>query len=229
MKNAILFTLMLIGITGCAQKAGVVEVKNFAKGLNATDVQILDVRTIDEYNNGHIKNALQADWNNKTEFANRTQHLDKTKPLYIYCQAGGRSAAANQYFVNNGFTQVVELKGGMIAWKQAAQDVEGKSNTVQMTMGDYNKLISDTTKIYLVDIGATWCPPCVKQKPILDALVKAHPNKFVLINIDGGTHINLKDALKVDGFPALLVYKNGVVSQRFDGFTEKDKIEKALF
>ncbi|MBL0133906.1 MAG: rhodanese-like domain-containing protein [Chitinophagaceae bacterium] len=50
----------------------------FEKGMTQPNVQILDVRTAGEFRNGHLKNALQADWRDKNQFKDRTQHLDKT-------------------------------------------------------------------------------------------------------------------------------------------------------
>jgi rhodanese-related sulfurtransferase len=229
MKSIILILTIAISILGCAQKvATVVDAAKFAEGLKNENIQILDVRTIGEYNAGHIKNALQANWNNQTEFAARTQHLDKTKPLYIYCQAGGRSAAANAYLVQQGYANVVELKGGMIAWKNANQAVEGATETSQMTKADYDKLVADTTKTYIVDFGANWCPPCVKQKPIIDEIKKELGDKITVINIDGGVHTNLSKEMNVDAFPVLFIYKNGKQTMRFEGLTPKDMLTKEI-
>ncbi len=222
---------ILFCIVSCQTNAqnSVVDAATFAKGLTQNNIQILDVRTMDEYNNGHIKNALQANWNDTEEFAKRTVHLDKTKPVYLYCQAGSRSAKANSYLQQQGYKNIVELKGGMIAWKQANQVIEGANTAAQMTVADYKKLIADSTKIYLVDFGAVWCPPCVQQKPIIEALQKEYPNKFVFIPVDAGLHINVNTAMGVSTFPTLFVYKKGKQTMRFEGLTPKEMLVKELF
>jgi rhodanese-related sulfurtransferase len=78
----------------------------FSKAIAQPDAQILDVRTAGEYQSGHIANALQANWLDPKEFKNRTQHLDKSKTIYIYCQSGGRSASAQTALIQAGFTLV---------------------------------------------------------------------------------------------------------------------------
>ena len=83
----------------------------FNKAIAQTGAQILDVRTATEYQSGHIANALQANWLDPEEFKKRTQHLDKAKTIYIYCQSGGRSASAQAALIQDGY-KVVNLEGG---------------------------------------------------------------------------------------------------------------------
>src|SRR4051812_6406826 len=89
----------------------------FEKAITTQEnIQVLDVRTHGEYFSGHIQNSLQADWNDGKEFERRLAFIDKNKPVYVYCLAGGRSAAAAQKMRNAGFKNVYELKGGTNAW-----------------------------------------------------------------------------------------------------------------
>ena len=126
---------------------------DFNKGISGENVQILDVRTAGEYKTGHIKNALQADWNNKDQFNERIQYVDKDKPVYIYCLAGGRSTAAAEWMRKNGFTNVLELTGGINDWKKAERPLEGVSEEKQMTIEEYRAKIP-TDKTVLIDFGA---------------------------------------------------------------------------
>src|SRR5437868_3773366 len=93
----------------------------FEKRINTQQPQLLDVRTAGEYQSGHIKKSLQADWLNKEQFTDRIKYLDKNKPLLVYCASGMRSGAAAKWLLENGFTDVQNLKGGMVSWK-----LEGK-------------------------------------------------------------------------------------------------------
>jgi rhodanese-related sulfurtransferase len=125
MKKLIYMMLFSILFFSCkAQSGSKISIVAFEKGIAGKGSQLLDVRTIEEYNNGHIKNALQANWNNQEEFQKKVANLDKRKPLYIYCQVGGRSAAATAWFLQNGFTKVYDLKGGFSAWKAADKPTE---------------------------------------------------------------------------------------------------------
>ena len=76
---AIVFALAIFFVS-CAQQNTNVKTINaqaYKLEIEKQGVQILDVRTAGEYQGGHIKNALQANWNDRSEFEKRTQHLDK--------------------------------------------------------------------------------------------------------------------------------------------------------
>lgn len=191
------------------------------------NIQILDVRTAGEYQSGHLKNALQADWNNAAQFKERTAALNKNIPVYVYCLSGGRSAAAAQWLQQQGYNNVVALKGGMNSWKQSGKPVETTVAAVQMNMTDYNTLIkSDGT--YLVDFGAEWCPPCKKMEPVLNDLEKSAGSKFKLIKVDGGVHTNVMTALKVVSLPTFIIYKKGKETWRKEGIVTIEELRAAL-
>jgi rhodanese-related sulfurtransferase len=125
MKELIYIMLYSMFFFSCkAQSGSKISIVVFEKGITEKGSQLLDVRTIEEYNNGHIENAVQANWNNQDEFKNKIASLDKSKPVYLYCQVGGRSGAAAAWFVQNGFKKVYDLKGGFSAWKAADKPIE---------------------------------------------------------------------------------------------------------
>lgn len=79
------------------------------------DYQLIDVRTAGEFNNGTIEGAKNINYY-ETDFVDQIKQLDKTKPTLIFCQAGGRSAAALKKFEALGFEYVLELEGGYGNW-----------------------------------------------------------------------------------------------------------------
>ena len=196
--------------------------EDFEKGIAGTNVQVLDVRTFKEYNTGHIKNALQADWTNSSQFSDRIQYLDKDKPVYIYCLVGGRSTAAADWMRKSGFKNIVELIGGINAWKQAEKPLEGSTNEPQMTMEQYLAAIS-ADKMVLVDFGAAWCPPCVKMAPVIDELQNNKDLKFRLIKIDAGIHTNLMKAMNIEPIPLFIIYKKGKEVWRKEGIVSREE------
>ena len=200
---------------------------DFSKGIEAAKVQVLDVRTATEFKAGHIKNALQADWNNREQFTERVQFVDKDKPVYIYCLVGGRSAAAADWMRKNGYINVVELTGGINAWKKAQLPLENATEEKQLTIDEYwAKIAKD--KITLVDFGARWCPPCVKMEPVLEELQQSKKLKFELIKIDGGIHTNVMTALNIEPIPFFIVYKNGKEVWRKQGVVSKEELTKQI-
>jgi len=203
-----------------------VDATKFSQAIAAPGAQILDVRTATEYQSGHIANALQANWLDPKEFKNRTQHLDKSKTIYIYCQSGGRSASAQEALMQAGY-QVVNLEGGMSNWRMQQMPVEGVGNTVQMRVEDFEKIIQSNQYV-LVDIGAIWCPPCRKMQPVMDALKQSPPKPFYFLAVDGGQDIDVMKSVKADDLPTFIVYKNGKEVWRKVGVTPKADIEKAF-
>ena len=69
------------------------NVAAFEKMMTEKQGIILDVRTQDEYNEGHIDNCVLIDWYSAS-FNKEVEKLDKTKPIYVYCHVGGRSSSA---------------------------------------------------------------------------------------------------------------------------------------
>lgn len=83
-------------------------------------VQLVDVRTPEEFASGHIEGAVLIDYYD-TDFGERIGKLDKTKPVMVYCAAGGRSGSTAEQLNKMGFKKVYDLEGGMRAWRSAGK------------------------------------------------------------------------------------------------------------
>jgi rhodanese-related sulfurtransferase len=79
------------------------------------DVQLIDVRTSEEYSKGFIEEAQNIDYNS-TDFANKISKLDKNKPVLLYCAMGGISSKASKIFKSLEFKKICDLKGGFLSW-----------------------------------------------------------------------------------------------------------------
>jgi rhodanese-related sulfurtransferase len=213
--------LLFVACTSTAQNANL-EVTEFEKAVNQPNIQLLDVRSAEEFASGHLKNALQADWNKDAEFAERINALDKSKPLYVYCLSGGRSSSAVKWLLDNGFAKVYNLNGGISAWDRAGKYIEGQQAVPIISWQNYLTMIP-TDKTVLVDVGAEWCPPCKKMNPIIDSLIA---QKYNIIKIDGGTQPELCNKLKIEGFPVFIVYKNGKETKRLQGIVTIGELKK---
>lgn len=216
-------TTCLISCQNQAQEKASMPAPEFSKAIDKGGVQVLDVRTAEEYNGGHLKNALQADWKNQAQFKDRTQYLDKNKPVYVYCLGGGRSAQAADYLRQNGYAQVVNLEGGMTAWRNANLPVEGQSNVPRMSEQDYAKLTSASNMV-LVDFGATWCPPCKKMEPIVAEFKKAQAGKVTVEAVDGGSQTDLMKSKNVEALPTFILYVSGKEVWRKQGVLTLDEM-----
>ena len=104
----------------------VIPAKEFAEFIMQTDVQILDVRTLEEFDAGHIHGAMMIDYRTDPDgFLVRAEALlQKDKPVALYCRSGMRSHAAAELMLKNGFKRIVELDGGIIAWQEAEMRID---------------------------------------------------------------------------------------------------------
>lgn len=82
---------------------------------NKGEVQLVDVRTPEEYNAGTIGGAINMDFYS-ADFQSQLATLDKEKPVMIFCKSGGRSGQTLEMMKEMGFTTVLELEGGYSNW-----------------------------------------------------------------------------------------------------------------
>jgi phage shock protein E len=95
----------------------------FASHIKNENIQLIDVRTKTEFDQGHIKNAKHFHIYSKS-FQDSVLTLDKNKPVYLYCKAGSRSEEASLELQKLGFTKIYDLKGGISSWKANGLEIE---------------------------------------------------------------------------------------------------------
>jgi sulfur-carrier protein adenylyltransferase/sulfurtransferase len=88
--------------------------------------RVIDVRQPEELTGplGHIEGVEHIP---AAELAAASRHWDRSEPIVVICRSGGRSAAAAGQLARVGFTQVMNLRGGMLAWNQAGLPVAAGS------------------------------------------------------------------------------------------------------
>ena len=93
----------------------------------------------------------------------------------------------------------------------------------------FTKLTSQSEKAVLIDFWATWCGPCVKLTPELEALAAAHDDLVVgKINIEDQENVELAVSLGVNSIPALFFYRDGKLVKQLVGFMKKSELESKL-
>ena len=124
MKKMLTLLLAALGLTtACGQdNYENTDVQGFSELVADTNVVVLDVRTAAEFTEGHIKGAVLIDQGQSdfVEKAKATLPIDKK--IAIYCRSGRRSANAAGKLAEVGY-KCVNLKGGIIAWKEAGKPV----------------------------------------------------------------------------------------------------------
>lgn len=119
------FISSLIGLlTGCfcccgQQKYKSVDVEVFGQIIADDSVQAVDVRTAEEFAEGHIdvKGVKNIDFRQADFMRQATERLEKSRTVAVYCRSGRRSADAARLLSAAGYT-VVDLKGGIIEWQR---------------------------------------------------------------------------------------------------------------
>ena len=137
MRNRLLFVTVIIsllalvpaGLAGCGSKTDttatgyenvtVAEASTLIKdNQNNPDFVILDVRTPQEYADGHIADAVNIDLNSGS-FDTEIAKQDMNKTYLVYCRTGARSASASGIMIGLGFTHVKNMTGGITDWTAA--------------------------------------------------------------------------------------------------------------
>ncbi len=78
---------------------------------------LLDVRTEEEYEEGHIKGAKLIDLRQPQEFMDEIEALDKSKSYFVYCRSGRRSTQACLLLDQQNVAATYNLKGGILEWQ----------------------------------------------------------------------------------------------------------------
>ena len=153
MKKFLTCLLATLGLTSaCGQQSFEdADVNEFAEMVGNPDVVVLDVRTAEEFKEGHLDGALNIDVN-KGDFLEKAKAvlpIDKT--IAVYCRSGRRSAVAAVELASQGY-KPVNLKGGIIAWEKAGKPV--------------------TTDMYEVDVFKTKSGKTVKFHALMHASIR---------------------------------------------------------
>ncbi len=119
--------LCLVSLSACTQK----NKENF-KNLSSDDfeqliqdenVQVVDVRTVAEYSQGHLPNSLNINVLDETFSASVDEQLDIKRPVAVYCRSGKRSRNAAKILEKKGYT-VYNLDKGFEDWKKNNKEIE---------------------------------------------------------------------------------------------------------
>ncbi|GAB5401370.1 MAG: hypothetical protein Aureis2KO_29550 [Aureisphaera sp.] len=124
MKKILVMALMAsIVILGSCKEENTREIemvsamKVYEAVYGEENLQLIDVRTQEEFSVSHLKNA-QNICVTSNNFKEKVASLDKEKPVYVYCKKGGRSAKAASILKDMGFTKVYDLQGGITSWQE---------------------------------------------------------------------------------------------------------------
>lgn len=111
MKKIGSLLVCLLMLTACDTNRFETIGSNVAMGLIENDAIVIDVRSNEEYDTGHIKDSINIPVENIS-----TVEYDKDTVIIVYCASGMRSANAAEALIEAGYANVYNLDGGLINW-----------------------------------------------------------------------------------------------------------------
>ena len=233
-----LIAVFTFSIASCAQnnvsseknaRIALLDASAFKDAMaKAQDKQIIDVRTPEEFNSGYIDGARNFNIYDR-DFEQKLNSLDKTKPVFVYCKGGGRSADASDKMKSLGFSEVYDMKGGIMAWGN--QDLPVTSSAPKTAdlffRKDYDALIEQNLPV-LIDYYATWCAPCKKMEPILDKLSKEFEGKLLIKRVNVDEAKALVKELQIQNIPVITTHKAGKEIEHVNGFQSEEQMRAMI-
>ena len=111
----LLFSLLVFSQEN-TQVYEVLSYDDFKNQINNDNVLLFDIRTMDEFNSGHLKGSINIDFYEEKLFDKFFKKVTKSKPIYIYCRSGNRSKKSSEKLKKLGFVKIFDLEGGYKNW-----------------------------------------------------------------------------------------------------------------
>ena len=217
-----------LGVFAQSKNTFTLQLDSFsAKIKEQTKPQIIDARSPEEFTINHIDGAVNINLES-VNYAQRVAKLDKSKPVFVYSIRAGRSGQLANELLKNGFSEVHDLEGGIGAWIGGGKPYYFNSKS-KLSLTEYQKVVADN-KTVLVDIGSQYCGSCKKVKPVLENIKTQYGEKVKIVEIDLEDNPQIIADLKtVKAFPTLILYQNGKIVFKKDGFSDlKKDVDLAL-
>lgn len=197
---------------------------------NGTGI-LLDVRTPNEFNNGHIEGAKLMNFY-APDFASQLLELPKSKPIYIYCNVGIRSSRAAGFLVSNGYQKVYNLQQGILVWHRQGYpvfvDPDARPDmTDAFSPNDFDALLKEHSLVF-VDFYAPWCAPCRQMMPMIDSLKIEYHGKVEVVKVNTDVSRELLSVLEISAIPYFMMFVNQKPVFTHTGMISRKKIT-ALF
>ena len=124
MKRTIFFSLLLV--YSCqifeSTEISVISDVQFIE-IQDSDYILVDVRTTEEYELGHIQDAINFDYYSESFQKEILLSLDKSTSIVLYCRTQNRSTKTANYLKENGYKEIAVLEGGITSWVKNGNDL----------------------------------------------------------------------------------------------------------
>jgi thioredoxin 1 len=124
------------------------------------------------------------------------------------------------------------LAAGIVAWLvsgcESAQHDETSTNVVKISAASFNQQVLASSKPVVVDFWAPWCGPCRTLAPTISALADEYQGRAVVGKVNVDDEGSLAEKYKIEGIPAVLIFKDGKLVQSLVGLREKSEYQAVL-
>ena len=193
--KSFLYSLMILGAASLLFGCTPYEKMNAAAFEQATlsaDGRIVDVRTAEEFAEGHLPGAVNFDWKSEDFLASVQEAFDPSQPLYLYCRTGVRSGEAAEALAKAGYP-VCSLTGGIEGWKEAGKPVTKYETERFFTdSGLPVDVILIKHGTLAISVGDVWIQidPVTKHGKTTDYASEFPKADFILITHEHGDHLD---------------------------------------
>ncbi len=225
----ILISLVMAAFLTFAQNSEIKEVNpaQFKQLIKKPGGVLLDVRTQNEFKNGHIANSGQLNFY-AFDFRKKLLMLPKDEPIYLYCNTGWRSEKAAKILVENGYSNVYNLEHGIMDWElqnlpvavdpDAIPDTENKMGYEELTR------YIESGKPVFIDFYAPWCGPCRQMMPMMDSLKTEYHGKMNIVKVNVDASKKLVKEMKIQSVPYLALYEKGELLYSKNGAVTRNEL-----
>ncbi|KOR30147.1 membrane protein [Achromatium sp. WMS2] len=124
---ALIVILLILGYDIVAGNRNSIDPLEAVSVINHDNALVIDVRSIEEFVNGHVIHSLNIPLNLVLKQLS-TLEKHKERPIIMICNSGARSAQACRQLLGNGFAKVYNLRGGILAWENAGLPITRKNH-----------------------------------------------------------------------------------------------------
>lgn len=228
MRKFVISIALSFALLSCEnKKSETIDANAFVEAVKDNkNIQLVDSRTPQEFNKSHMNNAINIDVNNP-DWKQKLSQLDKSKPVYLYCLSGSRSNDMMKAMQEEGFKEVYNLDGGLAKLEEkhvtAVFDMskfqqKSTSDAPGLNLEQLNAYVKEHKNV-VVDFYADWCGPCKQMDPHLKELSEKNKDKFTLLKVNFDNSKELAKEFKIRGIPHLMIYKDGELVDRIEGFS----------
>ncbi|MCC6752980.1 MAG: thioredoxin family protein [Saprospiraceae bacterium] len=192
---------------------------------------ILDVRTQEEVAGGHLAEASTVDFYDP-EFKEKLRLIPVERDVYVYCASGIRSAEASAFLKSLGHARVVNLEGGLQAWRDRGYPIVRTTQGTDEHLHSFSKAdfenLLQTDKPVLVNFHTLWCAPCRKMAPVVDSLERIFLQRAVVLRIDADRSRDVAKEYGVKGVPVFMLFEGNSLRWKHTGVISGDSLSAQI-